>query len=327
MRSKDANVVAAPPRTLAILVFDDLSTFEFGIAHAVFGHRCEDHRGPTWYDAVVCAAQRGPVTTDAGLVLHVPNGLRALERADTIVVLPTEPVREAPEAVLRALRRAHERGVRLVSLCSAAFTLAEAGLLDGRRVTTHWAECEQLKRSFPRLDVDPKVLYTDDGDILTSAGSAAGIDLCLSVVRQDFGAEVASHIARDLVVPPHREGGQAQYIEAPMPRPHLDDPFQQTLAWMEANLDQQVTIDDLARRSAMSRRTFIRRFTATVGVTPYQWLLRRRLHFAQRLLETTDLTVDSVAERSGFVSAVNLRKHFSRVLHTSPHAYRRTFAA
>jgi AraC family transcriptional activator FtrA len=325
VRAKTAK--PAKPRSVAIVVADHLSLFELGIAHEVFSHHCELEGDQPCYDVTICTARRGTVTTDSGLTLHVPTGLQALEHADTVVVVPTDRPGDVPDAVLRALRRAHGRGARLVSLCTGAFVLAEAGLLDGRRVTTHWSECDALKRAFPLVDVEPSVLYIDSGDVLTSAGSAAAVDLCLHIVRQDFGAEVASHIARRLVVPPHRDGDQAQYIDAPMPRLHLDDPFQQTLSWMEANLDQVMTVEDLANRSAMSPRTFSRRFTATVGVTPYQWLLRRRLQLAQRLLETTDLSVESVATRSGFVGAVNLRKHFQRVLHTSPHSYRKAFAA
>jgi transcriptional regulator GlxA family with amidase domain len=327
MRAKTANVSDRPgPPSVAIVVLDGLSTFELGIAYSVFGHLCPSEPRPR-YDVTICTPQPGPVTTDTGLALDVPTGLGVLRRASTIVVVPTEQVDEPPPLLLRSLQQAHGRGARVVSLCTGVFVLAAAGLLDGRQATTHWTECGRLQQSFPDLDVDPQVLYTVADDVLTSAGSAAGIDLCLHVVRTDFGAEVATHVARDLVVPPHRDGGQAQFIDAPMPRPHLDDSFQKTLAWMEANLEQPMTIDELAARSAMSQRTFIRRFTATVGVTPYQWLLRRRLRLAQRLLETTDLPVESVAERSGFVSAVNLRKHFNRVLHTAPHSYRRAFTS
>jgi transcriptional regulator GlxA family with amidase domain len=230
--------------------------------------------------------------------------------------------------MLRAIRRAHARGARIISLCTGAAILAEAGLLDGRRATTHWAECEAMARRFPSVTLDPGVLYVDDGDILTSAGSAASIDLCLHVVRQDLGADVATRIARELVVPPYRDGGQAQYIETPLP-PFADaadtDLFGETMAWVQAHVDEPVTVEDLAQRSAMSRRTFARRFAASTGTTPYQWLLQQRLQRAQRLLETTGLSVDAVAARSGFQNAGNLRKHFSTALRTTPHAYRRAF--
>ncbi len=227
--------------------------------------------------------------------------------------------------MIHAVRRAHRRGARIVSLCTGAFVLAEAGLLAGRRVTTHWAECGELARRHPDVVVDPDVLYVDDDDVLTSAGSAASIDLCLHVVRKDHGAEVATALARQLVVPPYRDGGQAQYIETPIPPTVETDLFADTIAWVQSNLDEPITVAELAERSAMSRRTFARRFLATTGTSPYQWLLRQRLQLAQRLLETTDLPVELVARRSGMVNAGNLRKHFSRAVLTTPQQYRRTF--
>jgi len=213
-----------------------------------------------------------------------------------------------------------------VSLCTGAFAVAAAGLLDGRRATTHWTECAELARRYPRVSVDPGVLFVDEGDMLTSAGSAAGIDLCLHVVRQDYGSEIATQLARQLVVPPQRDGGQAQYIDAPLPDPGSSSLFADTLCWLQEHLGEPVTVEDLAARSAMSPRTFARRFAASTGTTPYQWLLRQRIQLAQRLLETTSLPIDSVAQKSGFSTAANLRKHFSRAVHTSPQAYRRAFA-
>jgi transcriptional regulator GlxA family with amidase domain len=203
--------------------------------------------------------------------------------------------------------------------------LARAGLLDGRRAVTHWGECAELAAQFPRVTVDPGVLYVDEGDILTSAGSAASIDLCLHVVRGDYGAEVASTLARLMVVQPHRDGGQAQYIDTPMPPLPVADPLAETIAWMTAHLDADLAIADLAARAAMSPRSFARHFVATTGSTPYQWLLRQRVHQAQRLLESTDLPIEVVAARVGLGNAVNLRKHFRRVLGTNPQSYRRTF--
>jgi len=205
--------------------------------------------------------------------------------------------------------------------------LAEAGLLDGRRATTHWAECEAMARRFPSVTIDPGVLYVDDGDILTSAGSAASIDLCLHVVRQDLGADVATRVARELVVPPYRDGGQAQYIETPLPQVADTDLFAETMAWLQEHLAEAVAVDDLAARAAMSPRTFARRFLAATGTTPYQWLTRERVRLAQRLLETSDLPVEAVAARSGFCTADNLRKHFRRELRTTPHGYRSAFRA
>ncbi len=215
----------------------------------------------------------------------------------------------------------------MVSLCTGAFALAAAGLLDGRRATTHWTECGDLARRYPKVTVDPGVLFVDEGDVLTSAGSAAGIDLCLHLVRQDYGTEIATQLARQLVVAPQREGGQAQYITAPMPELDSSSLFADTVTWLQEHLNEPVTVEELAARSAMSPRTFARRFLASTGTTPYQWLLRQRIRLAQRLLETTDLPVDAVAEASGFSTAANLRKHFGRIVHTSPQSYRRTFQA
>jgi transcriptional regulator GlxA family with amidase domain len=265
------------------------------------------------------------VTADGGFQIQAEHGLTKLRQADTVLVLPTERPDQVPPEVLVALRAAHRRGARLVSLCTGAFILAAAGLLNSRRATTHWTECADLARRYPLVSVDPAVLYVDEGDILTSAGTAAGIDLCLHVVRRDYGTEVATQRARQMVVPPQRDGGQAQYIDAPMPEVDSSDLFADTISWLEEHVDQPVQVHDLAARAAMSPRTFARRFLATTGVTPYQWLLRQRVRLAQRLLEVSDLPVEIVAKRSGFVTAGNLRKHFSRAVHTSPQSYRRAF--
>jgi AraC family transcriptional regulator, transcriptional activator FtrA len=227
--------------------------------------------------------------------------------------------------VLDALRAARSRGKRILSLCSGAFVLAAAGLLDGHTATTHWSECADLARQYPRVTVDPGVLYVDEGDLLTSAGSAASLDLCLHVLQMDYGTDIATMVARDLVVPLYRPGGQAQYIETPLPVIGDGDLFADTVGWLRAHLDQPVTVADLAARSAMSARTFARRFVASTGTTPLAWILRERVRLAQRLLETSDLAIDVVAEKSGFGSPDNLRKHFSRALRTTPQAYRRTF--
>ncbi len=295
------------------------------IWNPVFGDDRWVDPGDPWYHLFICGDRSTPVTADTGFQILVPHGLEKLAAVDTIIVSPTYRPDQVPSAVFEELRRAHDRGCRILSLCGGAFVLAEAGLLDGRRATAHWTECDELARRYPLLSVDPEVLYVDEGDILTGAGSAASIDLCLHVVRHDYGSEVATRLARQLVVPPQRDGGQAQYIEQPMPT--LDDAntFSTTLAWLELHLDQPVTVEDLAIRSAMSPRTFARRFLATTGTTPYQWILRQRVQLAQRLLEVSDLSIETVAQKSGFCTAGNLRKHFSRVVHTSPQAYRRTF--
>jgi transcriptional regulator GlxA family with amidase domain len=324
MQSKTAN----RPRTVAIVVYDGLGLFEFAVASDVFDYAEPGAElGVEWYDFLVCGPDQDEITTDSGLRLHVPNGLAALERADTILVPACESPDGPPTAVLTALRAAHARGARLVSLCTGAFVLAAAGLLDGRRATTHWYECDRLAAQYPRVVVDPGVLYIDDGDVLTSAGAAASIDLCLHVVRQDYGTEVATRLARQLVVAPYRDGGQAQFIETPLPPGSATDLFADTMAWLQEHLDQPVTVADLAARSAMSRRTFARRFVASTATTPYQWLLRQRLQRAQRLLETSDLAVEVIAERSGFGDAGTLRKHFARALRTTPQAYRHAFQA
>ncbi len=315
---------AAKPGRVALVAYDGVSMFEFSVACEVFGRAESDELGVAWYDFAVCA-ETPAVRFDNGMTLEVPHPLTKARRADTIVLPPCEDPMIVPEAVLTAIRRAHSRGARIVSLCTGAFVLARTGLLDGRRAVTHWADCARFERQFPNVTLDPDVLYVDEGDILTSAGSAASIDLCLYVVRCDHGAEVATRLARHLVVQPHRDGGQAQYIDTPMPTAPAAEPFAETLVWMTEHLDEDLTIADLADRTATSPRSFARHFVAATGSTPYQWLLRQRIHEAQRLLENTDLSIDVVAERVGLGNATNLRKHFRRQLHTSPQAYRRTF--
>jgi transcriptional regulator GlxA family with amidase domain len=318
MRAKAAN-----RHHVAILACDGVSLFELGVACDVFG---DDSGGTPLYAVSVCAAAPS-VTTDAGLTIMVPAGVEAMQAARTVVVTPTSLAAQVPPAVLDALCAARARGARIISLCTGAFILAAAGLLDGRVATTHWTECAELARQYPRVRVDPRVLYVDAGGVLTSAGSAASVDLCLYVVRQDFGAEAATRVARELVVPLHRDGGQAQYIDTPMPAQAGDDLLAATLVWLQAHLGEEVSVADLAARSAMSPRTFARRFAASTGTTPYQWIARERVRLAQRLLETTDLPVEAIARSCGLGSAANLRKQFGRALSTSPNSYRRTFAA
>jgi AraC family transcriptional activator FtrA len=302
------------------LVVNEVVAFDLAIPAQVFG------REPELYDWAVCAPEPGPVPAETGFDVLVPHGLEALEEADTIVVpgigdrawpLPPEP--------LTALRTAKERGARLASICTGAFVLAAAGLLDGRRATTHWRYAPLLAREFPSVEVDADVLYVDDGDVLTSAGVAAGIDLCLHLVRQDHGAEAANAIARRIVVAAHRDGGQAQFVERALPA--QDGGLAATRAWMEERLDEPLTVETMARHASCSPRSFARRFRAETGTTPLQWLIGRRLAEAQRLLEGTDLPVEQVATRSGFGTAAALRQHFGRALSTSPSAYRRAFRA
>jgi AraC family transcriptional activator FtrA len=313
----------AKRHTVAIVVSNGLSAFEFGVACEVFGiDRSE--LGVPWYRSVVCTSEEGPVTTKSGFSIVTTHGLDQLARADTIVVTPPGDGVEPSEALLEALVRAHRRGKRLLSLCTGALVLAEAGLLDGRPATTHWMHAEELATRYPLVKVDPAVLYVDDGDILTSAGSAASIDLCLHVVALDFGAEIANALARRMVVPPHRDGGQAQFVETPVSGVQFDDGFSDTLQWVQTHLNEQVTVESLAQRATMSPRTFARRFRATTGTTPYRWVLLQRVVLAQRLLETTDLAVDSIAEQCGMGTPA-LRDQFQRIVGTSPGRYRSTF--
>jgi AraC family transcriptional regulator, transcriptional activator FtrA len=306
---------------LSIVVEPGVSAFEFSAVWDIFGD--DPGVGVPWYRLSICSSSAPPIPMSLpGAALVAVRSLTALRSAD-IVVVP--PLASAPEATLLALRAAHARGARLVSLCTGAFVLAAAGLLDGRRATTHWASAARLAERYPEVEVDPRVLYIDDGDILTSAGSAACIDLCLHIVRQDFGAEAANTVARQLVVPPHRSGGQAQFVSTAIREVPDHDPFADTLQWAQSNLNEPLTVDVLAHRSAMSPRTFARRFTKANGVTPHQWLLRQRLMLAQRLLELTDLPVDRVAEDCGLGTATNLRSHFRQAIGTTPTAYRRTF--
>ena len=316
----------AIPESVALVVYDGVAPFEIGVACDVFGAAYAQDFGVPWYRLAICGATPS-VRLDVGPRMEVPHGLAAIRTAGTVVVLPTQQPDRVPTEVLAELRAARARGQRILSLCTGAFILAAAGILDGHRATTHWGECAELARRYPAVTVDPDVLYVDEGDLLTSAGSAASIDLCLHVVQRDYGREVATRLARELVVPLYRDGGQAQFIDTPIPVLDESHLFADTLAWLQAHLDQSVTVRDLAGRAAMSPRTFARRFLASTGLTPYQWIVRERIRLAQRLLETSDLPVDAVAVKTGFATAGNLRKHFSRTVRTSPHAYRDAFRA
>jgi AraC family transcriptional activator FtrA len=317
--------MARKRHTVAALVPSHISPFELAVACEVFGFD-RSYLASPWYRFLVCAVEGGPVTTDMGFTIETPYRLEHARRADTIIVPAGVGVdSDPPEAMLEALRAAHRRGARILSLCTGAFALAAAGLLDGRRATTHWAYADQLAERYPDVKVDPRVLYVEDGNIMTSAGTAAGIDLCLHVVRLDFGAEVANAVARRMVVPPHRDGGQAQFVDQPVPVSDGDGMLAEVLTWMEEHLDEQLSVEELARRAAMSPRHFARRFRAVTGTTPHQWLLTQRVLYAQRLLERTDEPVELIARRVGFGTAQNLRQHFQRIVGTSPVAYRRTF--
>ena len=305
------------------LVRPPQSTFELGCAAQVFGI---ERRGlPTRYAFGVCTERPGPVATLAGFDMLVTDGLEALDRADTVIVPGWLPAGEPPSpAVTAALRRAHSRGARVASICSGAFALAHAGLLDGRRATTHWALAAELAARFPRVRVDADVLYVDHGDVATSAGAGAGFDLCLHLVRRDQGARYAAHIARTMVMPPHREGGQAQYSAPPRPA-QIDGTLAPLLEWAAERLGEPVTVEDMAARAGVSPRTLARRFADQLGVSPGRWLLAQRIAAARDLLESTDLPVEAVARRVGLSSAVNLRRRFRDALGTTPGAYRRAF--
>jgi AraC family transcriptional regulator, transcriptional activator FtrA len=281
------------------------------------------------YRFELAGLRKGQVETSTGMPVVAGRGLEALQDADTIVVPGLDRYSTANfPGVASALTRAHLSGTRIMSICTGAFVLAKAGLLDGRRATTHWSAAEELASRFPKIQVDPDVLYIDEDSILTSAGVAAGLDLCLHVVRRDHGAAVAADVARWTVIAPHREGGQAQFIPLPAraaSSSSLDATIEPARTWALSHLDQPISVEDLAKRAVMSRRTFARRFRSETGVTPAQWLLEQRLRAAQSLLETTGHPVEQIAQESGFGNAAALRTHFGRRLRTTPTAYRRTF--
>jgi AraC family transcriptional activator FtrA len=330
-RASERHVVGA-------LLGSRVAAFELGVVHEVFGLDRSDYSSP-WYDLRVVAAYGSPVpvnvytrgwatTSNIGSwSVSTPWGIDALADVDTLVVVTwPDPDRPTPPEVLDAVRAVHERGGRILSVCSGAFLLAEAGLLDGRRATTHWLYTDDLAERYPQVDVDPNVLFVDSGDgIFTSAGTAAGIDLCLHIVRLDHGADVANMVARRMVVPPQRDGGQAQFVDTPVPPAPDDDTIAATIEWAVANLGKPLQVEDLARRAMLSPRTFARRFRSVTGTTPMKWLAKQRVLHAQRLLETTDLPVEVIAQECGFGTATVLRTHFRRVAGTSPQAYRRVF--
>jgi transcriptional regulator GlxA family with amidase domain len=312
-------------RKIAVALIDGVAPFELGVVCEAFGVD-RSAQGLPRYEFTVVAVDPGPIRTTVGFTIHAPHDLGPLDEADLIAVPAAAPhdrnYRKAP--LLDALRRAVDRGARVMSVCSGAFVLGAAGLLDGRRCTTHWMHSDELQRAYPEAKVDPDVLYVADGPVLTSAGTAAGLDLCLHIIREEHGAAVANAVARRMVVPPHRDGGQAQYVETPLPPPRIDT-LEAVLTWMAGHLDEELTVESLAARAHMSPRTFARRFRAETGTTPYHWITGQRVLLAQRLLEETDETVDVIAEHTGFGNAAVLRHHFGRWRGTTPQAYRRTF--
>ncbi|WP_394827644.1 helix-turn-helix domain-containing protein [Pendulispora albinea] len=315
----------ASPSTVAVVAFDRISPFHLSVPCIVFE---EEQPGllAERYRLRVCSAEPGPLRVNAGFELRIERGLPTLSQADIVIVPSWRAIEERPpEALLQALRRAHRRGAIIVGLCLGAFVVAEAGLLDGRKATTHWHWAADFARRFPAVELQPDVLYVDEGDVLTSAGSAAGIDCCLHLIRKECGAEIANHVARRLVVSPHRQGGQSQYIEQPLPVVPHGHQLGALLDWARAHLDQPLDVDALASRVAMSRRTFTRHFRKVTGTSVTRWLLEQRLFLAQRLLETSDESIDAIAAAAGFGGAASLRQHFGAAYATSPSAWRRGF--
>lgn len=310
---------------MAVLAYSGMSLFETGIVTEIFGVRWPGVPDP-WYELVICAEDPGVVSTVGGGTLQTPHGLDALAAADTVVIPSVSDI-DAPISpeLTEALHRAHERGARIASICSGAFALAAAGLLDGRRATTHWIYADRLRERFPAVEVDPRPLFIDDGDVLTSAGSASGLDLCLHLVRQDLGGAVANQLARRLVAQPFRDGGQAQYIETPVRTEDPDDPISRSMAWALDNLDEPISLEALARFLHMTPRTYLRHFTRGTGTSPIKWLIAQRVEASLPLLEGTNTPIEEVATAVGFQTAVTYRHHFSHHLKIAPSAYRRSF--
>ncbi|MER7456375.1 helix-turn-helix domain-containing protein [Micromonospora sp. NPDC126480] len=307
--------------TVAIAATDGMLHLEFALACEVFVRDPTGLADP-WYDVVVCGSR--PVRVGR-FGVQPDDGLDRLARADTVLIPAVEDVdADVPADLLDAVRAAHQAGARLVSLCTGAFVLAAAGVLDGLRATTHWAHTDALAARYPRVRVDPDVLYVDNGNVLASAGKAAAIDLCLHLIRRDHGSAVANAVARRLVVPPHRAGGQAQFVTTPVPA-RDDHPLGDLLPWAMERLDRPLTVEDLARRANMSSRNLARQFKAATGGTPLHWLATQRIRRAQELLENTDDSIDAIARAAGMGTATTLRRHFNRTVGVPPDAYRRTF--
>ncbi|KAB2344729.1 helix-turn-helix domain-containing protein [Actinomadura rudentiformis] len=317
----------AKRHTISVLAFDSMAPFELGSVVEVFGLPRPELDVP-WYDLRVCSLERGPMRAVGGFTMTAENDLEVFAAADTVMVVAVPNVRgDVHPEVVAALRSAHDRGARVVSICSGAFALAAAGLLDGREATTHWRYAALLQQRYPMIHVNPDVLYVDGGDILTSAGSAAGLDLCLHLVRKDHGARVANAVARRLVIPPHRDGGQAQFVEAAVTEPAEDDAVARAMAWALAHLTDPITVADLARQAHLAPRTFIRHFNRQTGTSPLRWVITQRIMASLPLLEGGTMPIEEIGAAVGFESAVTFRHHFTRAMKTSPSAYRRTFRA
>ncbi|CAJ6097430.1 transcriptional regulator FtrA [Burkholderia pseudomallei] len=315
------------PHLVVALAYDRLCTFEFGCAVELFALP-RPELGVDWYRFAVCASEPGPVRAAGGIKVQAPYRLALMDRADTIVIPGwRDPDETPPEPLLKKLRAAHRRGARLCSICSGVFVLAAAGVLDGATVTTHWRYAERLQARYPALRVNPDALYVDAGQIVTSAGSAAGLDMLMHLVRRDHGSAIANRVAQRLVLPPHRDGGQAQFVPRPLPSVG-GDRLAKLIDWMRAHAGQPHTLASLAARAAMSPRTLQRQFRDATGLGPYEWLIRERVGLAKEMIERDPaLPVARVAALAGFGSEESLRRHFRRIAATSPAAYRRSFDA
>ena len=313
------------PHLVVALAYDRLCTFEFGCTVELFA-LARPELGVAWYDFAVCAIEPGPIRAAGGITIAAPYQPELLERADTIIIPGWRDADEAaPEALLMLLRAAHGRGARLCSICSGVFVLAAAGLLDGRRASTHWRYADKLARRYPAIDVQPDDLYVDSGQIITSAGSAAGLDMLLPLVRRDYGARVGNLVAQRLIVSPHREGGQAQFLPRPMVH---DDQGRLTklMDWVRTHLADDHSVASMAERAAMSERTLQRQFQEATGFAPIEWLTRERIAHVKDMLETSQASIAQMAQKAGFGSEESLRRHFRRLTSTTPAAYRRQFA-
>lgn len=313
-------------RSVAVYAFPGVGGFGLGILSEIFGCDRTGQDLPR-FDFAVCADRPGPVRTDGGLTLVAEHGLDRLAAADLVCVPSWNATAGEPSpGILAALRGAYAGGAIIAGHCTGVYVLAAAGLLDGRRATTHWRSAAVVTERYPAIRLEPGVLYVDEGRVVTGAGSAAGIDLGLYLLRREYGAAVAAAVARDMVVPPHRTGGQAQYVETPLPAGCRDERLSDVIAWARAHLDRPLSVDTLAERALMSPRSFARRFKAATGTTPHAWLLGQRLHRAEELLESADLPIEEIARRVGFGTAAALREQFVRRRGVSPRDYRRAFA-
>jgi AraC family transcriptional activator FtrA len=309
---------------IVTFIYDQLCTFEFGCAVGVFGIKRPEIDIPP-YRFATCALKPGKIKAAGGITIEAPYSLSLLDKADTIIIpgwpnLETKP----PEALIKKIRSAYKRGARICSICLGAFVLAESGILDGKKATTHWLFAQELNNRYPKIKIDPNVLYIDEGQVMTSAGSAAGLDMFLHIIKKDHGSKIANQIAQRIVIPPHREGGQAQFIPKPILSSETDN-LNKLMKWVRQQLTKQHTIEDLANRASMSVRTLHRKFNEATGLSPYEWIIRERIEKVKDYLESSKMTLSHIADLSGFGSVESLRKHFRRYVLISPIAYRQQF--